>query len=420
MFRKLGIGMATTLLLFPVTTVSTASTDQPNCTITGTAKSDRINGTSGNDVICGLGGNDIIYGQGGEDIIYGGSGNDSIYGQAGNDEIYGELGNDRIYGDAGSDELFGDQGNDIIDGGNDSDWIEGDLGNDNLSGGSSDDVIKGEGGTDAINGSSGDDKIDGGTSRDNIRSGTGSDNCSKDKLDFHFDPCKLDANGPEFGMTATVVREFQAGSTVTFSWSLSDETGIEGSWGYIGGAPGWITQWCGFGIEARLLDGNSKQGTYGFDCTIPEDAVNENYSLFVSAVDVLGNSSYGHQFAFNVTGGQQDNQHPQIQGVSMPETAKAGDTIPVTVKVSDESGVKGIWTWLAFGGYSFSDGSRTYSTQTGEPILIDGDALNGKYLQEHKLWDFAPKGQYTLWVSVVDIYGNRSFEQTQQVITVID
>ncbi len=420
MKKPLGLILAIAFAITPLSSVNPANADQLACTISGSAKADRINGTAGSDVICGLGGNDLINGLGGNDVIYGGSGNDTLYGQTGNDEIFGEVGNDRIYGEAGTDELFGDQGNDLLDGGADADWLEGDLGNDNLNGGAADDVLKGEDGSDSITGSTGDDKIDGGTSRDNIRSGVGNDNCSKDKQDFHFDPCKLDDQGPQLGMTTAVMREFEAGSTVTFSWQLFDETGTDKSWGYIGGQPGWITSWCGFGIEAELLSGTAKNGSFGFKCTIPEDAVNESYTLFVSAVDVLGNSSYGSQFSFTVSGGQQDNKHPELVDYSMPETAKAGDTIPVTVKLSDESGVKSVWTWLAYGGYSFSNGSVSYSTQNSAPVLVSGDALNGKYLQEHKLWELAPKGEYTLWVSVMDIYGNRSFEQTSQVITVTD
>lgn len=404
--------IAGAMLILPIVPASVAMAEQSPCTINGTAKSDRINGTSGNDVICGLGGNDIISGLGGNDIIYGGSGNDTLYGQQGNDQLFGEIGNDRLIGDSGQDRLFGDLGNDFADGGNDADWIEGDQGNDNLNGGNGEDVIKGETGTDSITGSAGDDLIDGGASRDTIRSGFGNDNCSKDKSDVHYDSCRFDTQQPEIGMTTAVVREYKAGSVATFSWNVSDDSGIDSSWASIGGAPGWVTEWCGFGIQARLLSGDAKNGTYGFDCAIPADAVNENYSLFVSATDLVGNSVYGTVFAFTVTGGQSDNQAPEVLSITAPESANVGDEIKIGIKLKDESGVKWVTTWLA------AQGNPFFVRQPSTAELVDGTSVDGKYEQSFKFWDDAPLGKYTIWISVMDIYGNRFFEITKQEITV--
>ncbi len=80
------------------------------CTITGTAKADRLRGTAKRDVICGLGGNDTIYGLGGGDVLIGGPGKDRLYGGKGNDTLYandrhrdlvvGGPGNDRVRPDS--------------------------------------------------------------------------------------------------------------------------------------------------------------------------------------------------------------------------------------------------------------------------------------------------------------------------------
>jgi hypothetical protein len=64
------------------------------CTITGTARADRLKGTRRNDIICGYGGGDRIDGRGGNDLIYGGDGNDRITGGGGRDVLYGNFGND--------------------------------------------------------------------------------------------------------------------------------------------------------------------------------------------------------------------------------------------------------------------------------------------------------------------------------------
>lgn len=399
------------LLILPFLPASVAIAEQTPCTINGTAKSDRINGTSGNDVICGLDGNDIISGLGGNDIIYGGAGNDTLYGQQGNDQLFGEIGNDRLIGDSGQDKLFGDLGNDSADGGNDRDWIEGDQGNDNLNGGNADDVIKGEAGIDSITGSSGDDLIDGGASRDTIRSGFGNDNCSKDKSDVHYDSCRFDTQQPEIGMTTAVVRQYAAGSIATFSWNVSDDSGVDFSWASIGGPPGWVTEWCGFAIQARLLSGDAKNGTYGFDCKIPENAVNESYSLFVSAIDLVGNSVHGFSFAFTIVDGQSDNEAPKLLSISAPASTNVGEEIVVGFKLLDESGVESVSTWLL-------GPERPFISPLNSAELVDGDKVDGKYEQRFRLNKDAPAGDYEIWISLRDKFGNRSFTNTKQIISV--
>ena len=66
------------------------------CTISGTARANRLRGTRGNDVICGYGGGDTIDGGGGQDLIYGGLGDDRITGGAGLDVLLGNAGRDRF------------------------------------------------------------------------------------------------------------------------------------------------------------------------------------------------------------------------------------------------------------------------------------------------------------------------------------
>lgn len=76
------------------------------CTITGTAKADRLRGTAKRDVICGLGGNDTIYGLGGGDVLLGGPGKDRLYGGKGNDTIYAnDRHRDLVVGGPGSDRV---------------------------------------------------------------------------------------------------------------------------------------------------------------------------------------------------------------------------------------------------------------------------------------------------------------------------
>jgi len=81
--------------LRPVIGVEEFGATPRGCTITGTARADRLLGTSRADVICGLGGDDRIDGGGGDDAIFGDAGDDRVAGGAGADTIYGDDGDDR-------------------------------------------------------------------------------------------------------------------------------------------------------------------------------------------------------------------------------------------------------------------------------------------------------------------------------------
>jgi hypothetical protein len=100
--------------LRPVIGVEEFSASPRPCTITGTARSDRLRGTSRDDVICGLGGDDVIAGRGGDDAIMGDAGADRIEGGDGDDTLYGGEGGDRLDGERGRDVLSGGPGADAL------------------------------------------------------------------------------------------------------------------------------------------------------------------------------------------------------------------------------------------------------------------------------------------------------------------
>ncbi|NBR64588.1 MAG: calcium-binding protein [Micrococcales bacterium] len=383
--------------------VSSAGTADANCTIYGTAKSDQIFGTAGNDIICAGSGNDTISGLGGNDIIYGGPGNDGISGGSGNDQIFGEAGNDYVEGGAGKDQLSGDSGND------------------NLNGGAESDLIRGNAGTDFINGGTGNDLIDGGLAKDTIRTGVGNDSCSSDSSDVMLDSCRLDKTAPELGVNTTDVKTFAAGSTIKLSWSVSDVSGVERTWGNLGGPPGWITTWCGFGIDAQLISGDSKSGVYQLECKVPENAVNETYTLFIGAYDVLGNStSTMPQMSFTITGGSSDAKAPEFTDITLDSAAKPGGEFTLTVTASDATGIAGIYGWFMKdgGGFASYPDIGPYVDAITAADLITGTNQAGTYRQIHRFSNKAPAGTYTLWLSLYDVVGNKIFLQTDKKISV--
>ena len=277
----------------------------PYCSISGTAAADRITGTPGDDVICAGAGNDVVNGLGGNDTVYGGPGNDRILGGLGKDVIFGEAGNDTIEGGDGEDKLSGDLGKDKITGGNGIDLLQGGAEADNISAGN------------------GADLIDGGKGKDTITTGAGNDLCNADSADVRLDACSLDSEGPKFGAITMEVRQIQAGTLAVFTVNVSDVATVQAVYGSIGGAPGWVTEWCGFRIPTELESGSERSGTYKLSCTIPPNAVNDYYTLFVGAVDMMGHTAE-QRIAFEVVGGSKDNLRPIVTKLDLPVSVASG------------------------------------------------------------------------------------------------
>ena len=391
-FMALAIAAATLTIAAPATAA------EPECTIMGTSRADKLMGTAANDVICAGAGNDLIYGLGGDDIIKAGSGNDQVFAGVGNDTVLGEAGNDVINGSDGADRL------------------EGGAGKDNLSGLGGQDVLLGGSSSDSISGGNASDIIDGGASSDSIRTGAGSDVCSADTTDTRLDACKIDSTGPEFAPMTMEVKQFKAGSVAVFTLKASDASGVVGIYGFIGGAPGWVTEWCGFGIEAELVSGTAKSGTFEIRCEIPEDAVDAEYALFLNASDMMGNASAGPTIAFTVSGGSSDNKTPEVTDVKLPESVKNGEFFQVSVTAKDDSGVQGIYAWFMLDGGGFSDGKIIYASGS-EPRAVE-TSTETVYVQDYVFDPAAPQGTYSLWLSVRDVVGNREFYDSGRKITV--
>lgn len=403
MLRKLLASLAALPLFVMGFPLASGAYSPPVCTIFGTERADRINGTSGADIICAGAGNDVVNGLGGNDFVYGGLGNDTLLGGSGNDELYGDAGADSIDGGFGNDELSGG------------------VGSDKILGGSGSDLIRGEAGADSINGDAGVDLINGGLGKDTIRSGTGADSCSLDSTDLMLDTCAIDKSAPEIGVQAAVVREFTAGTTIKLSWSVTDSSGVDKAWASIGGQPGWITNWCGFGIEAQLISGTNKNGGWQIECAVPENAVNGAYALFVSASDLLGNSTVNApQIAFTITGGSADDKAPEIVELDFDSQAKAGGEVSFSVSVTDETGAAGIYGWLMKdgGGFASYPDIGLYADAKGPAELVSGTNRSGTYSQTLKFSDRAPAGSYTLWLSMQDGLGNKVFVPTDAKVIV--
>lgn len=383
-------------LLVPASPALASGTN--DCTIVGTKYADVLTGTAGYDVICAGAGNDTIYGLGGNDIIRGGSGNDIVVGGAGNDTVLGEAGNDNISGGDGADRLNGGDGKDRVTGGGSQDILQGGAGTDNLQAGNGADII------------------DGGKGTDTITTGAGDDVCNADSADVRLDACSLDSKGPKFGAITSEVRQVQAGTLAVFTVNVSDVATVDAVYGSIGGAPGWITAWCGFRIPTELVSGSEKNGTYQLSCTVPPNAVNDNYTLFIGAVDMMGHTAE-QQIAFEVVGGSSDNRTPVVTKIELPGSVKPAESFVISIDATDDSSVAGIYFWFLLEGGGFSNENGLHA-KGSEPRVISQTATASSFEQDYVFGDNAPLGTYKVWISVRDGVGNRDFYDTGRTISV--
>ena len=114
---------------------------EPDQTLFGTIRPDRLIGAGGNDTIEGFNANDLLYGNGGNDYLTGDQGNDTLYGGDGDDHFFGGAERDRLWGETGNNELLGY---------GDEDRLIGGLGNDTLLGGDGKDTLWGGQGADSM------------------------------------------------------------------------------------------------------------------------------------------------------------------------------------------------------------------------------------------------------------------------------
>jgi len=368
-------------IALPGSAVAVASSPE-RCTIVGTDGADRIVGTEGPDVICGLGGNDVIVGGGGDDVIVGGPGDDRIVGGSGDDMLLGGEGRDRLSGGTGADVLMGEEDRDSLVGGAESDHLLG------------------------------------GGGRDAIGAGSSGDTCSGDPVDRVAGTCIQDTTAPAIDQVA-VPSEVAAGTTIVFSWRVSDDSGLydvaEGqpaTTAFVGGPSGWV-RFCTFGLPGRRVAGDEKTGVYEASCAIPSNVPSGVYSVFLGASDLYGNSTFDAGTEFAVVGGSADGSVPSVTDVRTDAASYApGAVVTFTFRATDATGVAYVIPW-AFGpnGRLVDDAGRLW-LDFAAAERISGDANDGRYTVSLKLLDSAATGTYVLWFSVADVLDNREFTPT--------
>jgi hypothetical protein len=147
---------------------------------------------------------------------------------------------------------------------------------------------------------------------------------------------------------------------------------------------------------------------------VPPNAVNDNYTLFVGAVDMMGHTSE-QRIAFEVVGGSSDNRTPTVNKIELPASVNPGETFVIRVEATDESIVAGIYIWFLLEGGGFSNENGLHA-KGFEPRVISQTETVALFEQDYLFGDNAPLGTYRVWISVRDGVGNREFYDSGQTI----
>ncbi|MFM7597524.1 MAG: hypothetical protein ACKO70_03985 [Actinomycetota bacterium] len=293
----------------------------------------------------------------------------TIIGTSAPEVLRGTPGRDVICGEGGDDVLVGLAGNDILRGG---------PGADRLVGGSGNDVLSGGPGTDRGSG------------------GRGDDACSADPA---LIGCVVDTEAPELA-GIEVPGTVSAGTALVVSWSAIDDVGVV-SWGRVGGRNG-NAAWC-FDTEPIRDDGGSR---FTLTCSVPQAIANDVYTVFIGAVDDLGNVTES-KVDFRIVGGSDDIAPPNMVTLPALPVLTPGDSFSLRWELSDSSGVLYTEAWVYTPEYSLVGYDQKPGSATTPARLVAGDLLSGVWEQDFTLSQQASPGAYFVTVSVRDSVGNR-------------
>lgn len=212
----------------------------------------------------------------------------------------------------------------------------------------------------------------------------------------------------------SVPRQVRAGDPLLVEWSVENSEGIDQTNMRVGGASGYVS-WCPFPAFGSRISGDERLGRYRAGCTVPANAPNGTYTVFFQASSPVGAPSEPlgtAQVDFEVIGGSSDSTPPTISQVSVPSSASVGDTVTITWRAVDPSGVNYSIAWFANGGFALADGTRVVDYGDLEVTRISGDEFDGVYSQTIRFYDRSPLGTFSIWFGRRDAVGNRSIDDS--------
>lgn len=193
-----------------------------------------------------------------------------------------------------------------------------------------------------------------------------------------------------------------AGGQLRVQWTMEDPAGTTPAYAKLGGPSGFV-DWCPFPMMAERI-GTILDTMYRYQvtCDVPEVVPNGSYTVFVSDL---------YEASFEIVGGSPDNEAPTVSEVNVQAFASRGESITITWRATDPSGVGHTFAWLANGGFAFPDGTTKVDYGDTSITRVSGNEFDGVYSQTIRFTDRSPLGTYVIYFSRHDRIGNRSTDQ---------
>jgi hypothetical protein len=431
--------------------------------ICGLGGNDTISGLGGNDTIDAGPGNDSVTAGPGSDRVLGGDGNDRVFGDIGRDSIAGQAGDDLMIGGPQVDMVDGGSGSNACDftpgeretttclydtegpritsvtvtpqGGTPGSIIEiaitlqDEAGADRVGfyttiSGAQQDICGQD--TRLIAGSTASgtwgytctvpSTVINGTytvvpfARDVLGNWTNSNGGDPSDVrgTFTISGGSSDQTGPAFqGLTATP-DTLRPGDVFTVSLIASDPSGITRA-GMMFFIKGTFRQNDFCGQNLALTAGTPEAGTWTANCTVPSDVIDGEYTIEPFAQDSLGNWTNSNggttdptRGNFTIVGGNADKQGPSFtELVVTPSQAKIGQTVTITLKASDASGV------TRAGVITYRKGTFKQNDFCGQELkLTSGTPQDGAWTMTCVIPAKTPYGEYEMEPFAQDSLGN--------------
>ncbi len=173
---------------------------------------------------------------------------------------------------------------------------------------------------------------------------------------FSVDGGTTDSDGPEIVALSVSEATVAPGDTFTITAQVQDGSGVDHA-AFSFRLDGAQRDFCGQG-PLQLTGGDDTDGTWTYDCVVPDDVQGGEYTIVPYAQDAVGNytntnccSSSDTRAYFSVDSGSADSDGPEIVALSVSTgTVAPGDTFTITGQVQDGSGVEMAAFWFTLDG----------------------------------------------------------------------
>ena len=246
------------------------------------------------------------------------------------------------------------------------------------------------------------------SARDGVNNYTNVNCCTLNPLrgTFTLSGAQSDTEGPSFSNLVLSKKSVVPGDTFTIRVNAADASGVK-----------YLQYSFALGVQQidfcrgsmSMISGSSRDGVWSASCSVPTMVRNGTYDVKIYAADNANNytnvnccTTSDVTDSFVVSGGTDDAAGPNIVSLSVsPSPARPGDSVRITVAVTDASGIKRV-------GFSSSINGAQRDI-CGQTLRMDsGTATQSTWSWTCQIPVSAQPGRYEFRAYATDVVGNNT------------